>query len=128
MGCCWPAGRGWLVTRASEQLAATLARAVTAARRLAEGGATAALLRGEERFARLEEAVGAGPPGPERGVVILGPDGGPLARAGRHRVGPANDTAQFCADITPFYVSPHTPRPQQGDAAADANGLVYAPA
>jgi len=124
--CCWPAEREWLVTRASEQLAATLARAVTAARRLAERGATAALLPGEERFARLEEAVGAGPAGLERGVVILGPDGGPLAWAGRHRVVPANDTAELRADITPFYVSLHARRQTQGDGSAIGTVLLYA--
>ncbi len=124
--CCWPAERERLVTRASERLAATLARAVTEARRLAEQGATAALLPGEQRFAKLVEAVAAGPAGLERGVVILAPNGEPVAWAGRHRLVPANDTAELRADITPFYVSLHARRQTQADGSAIGTVLLYA--
>src|SRR5713226_8229086 len=124
--CCWPAERERLVTRASERLAATLARAVTAARRLAERGATAALLPEEERFTRLQEAVRGGPAGLERGVVILAPDGEPLAWAGRHRLVPTNDTAELRADITPFYASLHARRQTQGERSAIGTVLLSA--
>jgi signal transduction histidine kinase len=124
--CCWAAERERLVTRASERLDATLRRAVTEARRLAERGATAALLPDEERFTRLQEAVRDGPAGLERGVVILAPNGDPLAWAGRHRLVPTNDTAELRADITPFYVSLHARRQTRGDGSAIGTVLLYA--
>src|SRR3989442_9086679 len=124
--CCWPAERERLVTRASERLAATLARAVSEAGRLAEQGGTAALLPGEARFTKLVAAVAAGPAGLERGVVILAPDGEPVAWAGRHRLVPANDTAELRAAITPFYVSLHARRQTQADGSAIGTVLLYA--
>src|SRR5438477_687543 len=68
---------------------------------------TAALLSPEAAFAELREAVASDTRtrGVERGVVILAPDGEPLAWAGRHRFVPARDTAELRAVITPFYVS-----------------------
>src|SRR5207302_6913410 len=87
--CCWPALRERRVTDASLQLATTLTDAVAEAGRLAERGATAALLPGEARFARLEDAVQSGPASLERGVVVLDSVGEPLAWAGRHRAIPA---------------------------------------
>src|SRR3989454_698376 len=69
---------------------------------------------------------GPAPAGLERGVVILGPDGGPLAWAGRHRLVPASDTAELRADITPFYVSLHARRQTQGDGSAIGTVLLYA--
>ncbi len=124
--CCWPALRERRLTQASEQLAATLAHAVAEARRLAERGATAALLPGERRFAGLAEAVAAGPGGLERGVVVLARDGEPLAWAGRHRVVPANDTTELRADITPFYVLLHARRQTQAGGSAIGTVLLDA--
>ncbi len=126
--CCWPAMRERLVTRASEQLAATLARAATESRRLAERGMTAALLPREAAFARLGEAVhsAVGSPEIERGVTILAADGEPLAWAGRHRFGPAPDTAELRAVITPFYVSLEARRQTQAGGTAVGTVLLDA--
>ncbi|HMH84188.1 MAG TPA: ATP-binding protein [Gemmatimonadales bacterium] len=105
--CCWPDVRAGRLPRDSTELKEALAAAVAEARRLAERGMTAALLPDEAAFGRLREAVRAGSrtPGVERGVVILGPDGDPVAWAGRHRFVPARDTVELHAVITPFYVS-----------------------
>src|SRR5439155_1163227 len=69
--------------------------------------AAAALLPREGAFERVRDATRSGSrtPGVERGVVILAPDGEPVAWAGRHRFVPARDTAELRAVITPFYVS-----------------------
>src|SRR5216117_4610060 len=68
---------------------------------------TAALLPRQAAFERVRDAMHSGSrtPGVERGVVILAPDGEPVAWAGRHRFVPARDTAELRAVITPFYVS-----------------------
>ena len=101
--CCWPALREARVTAASRALQSTLAEAMAHARRLAERGATAALLPREAAFAELARATAAGPVGVERGVAIIEPDGALFAWAGRHRAVPAPDTAELRAVITPFY-------------------------
>src|SRR5439155_19981901 len=93
------------MTRASRALEATLSDAVTQARRLAERGGTAALVPAPEEFARLADAVG-GAAVPERGVVVLGPDGAPEAWAGSHPVIPGLDTTELRAAHTPFDVTP----------------------
>ena len=105
--CCWPEVRAGRLPRDSSALKGALAAAVAEARRLAERGMTAALLPREAAFERVRDAVRSGSrtPGVERGVVILAPDGEPLAWAGRHRFVPARDTAELRAVITPFYVS-----------------------
>ncbi|OLC47428.1 MAG: hypothetical protein AUH68_00970 [Gemmatimonadetes bacterium 13_1_40CM_4_69_5] len=114
--CCWVALRETRITRASRALEATLSDAVTQARRLAERGATASLLPAQDEFTRLADAVGGGG-APERGVVILGPDGVPEAWAGRHRLIPAMDTTELRADITPFYVTLEARRQTQAGGA-----------
>ena len=126
--CCWRALREERVTAASRQLAATLARAAGEARRLAERGMTAALLPQEAAFARLRDALAAATrtPGTERGIVIFGADGEPLAWAGRHRFVPARDTAELRAVITPFYVSLETARQTQGGGVAVGSVLLDA--
>jgi signal transduction histidine kinase len=101
--CCWLALREQRVTAASRALQSTLADAMAQARRLAERGATAALLPREPAFAALARATAAGPVGIERGVAIIGPEGEPFAWAGRHRAVPAPDTVELRAVITPFY-------------------------
>jgi signal transduction histidine kinase len=101
--CCWPALREARVTGASRALAGTLGDAIEEARRLAERGATAALLTRQAAFARLAQAVPDWSAGLERGVTIVGPDGDPVAWAGRHRAVPVPDTAELRAVITPFY-------------------------
>ncbi len=105
--CCWPEVRAGRLPRDSSALKRALAAAVAEARRLAERGMTAALLPREAAFERVRDAVRSGSrtPGVERGVVILAPDGEPVAWAGRHRFVPARDTAELRAVITPFYVS-----------------------
>ncbi|HEX4601991.1 MAG TPA: ATP-binding protein [Gemmatimonadales bacterium] len=105
--CCWSALREERITAASRELAAALAGAVAEARRLAERGRTAGSLPPEGAFAQLREAIRSGGPAAEaeRGVVILSPDGDPLAWAGRHRFVSARDTAELRAVITPFYVA-----------------------
>jgi signal transduction histidine kinase len=120
--CCWAALREQRVADASRLLASSLSDLVTEARRLAERGATAALVPGEGRFTRLADAMRGGPAGLERGVVIDSADGQPLAWAGRHRTMPANDTTELRADITPFYVSLHARR--QTPAGGSAIGTV----
>ena len=102
--CCWPAFREARVTAASRALQSTLAGAMTQARRLAERGATAALLPREAAFAELTRTTAAGPMGIERGIAIIEPDGELFAWAGRHRAVPAPDTTpELRAVITPFY-------------------------
>jgi len=105
--CCWPEVRAGRLPRDSSALKGALAAAVAEARRLAERGMTAALLPREAAFERVRDAVRSGSrtAGVERGVVILAPDGEPVAWAGRHRFVPARDTAELRAVITPFYVS-----------------------
>jgi signal transduction histidine kinase len=120
--CCWPALREARVTAASRALQSALGDAIAAARRLAEGGARAALLPREAAFAPLVEAVAVGPRGIERGVVVLGPDGDPVAWAGRHRAVPAADTAELRAVITPFYAALEARR--QTHAGGTAVGTV----
>ena len=103
--CCWAELREARVTAASTSLEATLGDAVSLARRLAERGATAALLPPGPAFDRLAAAVGTGRIEPERGVVVLDADGVPNAWAGRHRSIPTIDTTELRAVITPFYVT-----------------------
>jgi len=102
--CCWAAFREARVTAASRALQSTVAAAMTQASRLAERGATAALLPREAAFAELARATAAGPMGIERGVVIIEPNGTLFAWAGRHRAVPAPDSVpELRAVITPFY-------------------------
>ena len=103
--CCWATLREARVTAASSSLASTLGDAVALARRLAERGATAALLPADAAFDRLRAAVATTGPGPEHGVVVLDANGAPYAWAGRHRAIPAVDTTELRAVITPFYVT-----------------------
>ena len=126
--CCWPALRAGRMPRDSSQLKVALAAAVTEARRLAGRGMTAALLSPEAAFAELREAVASGTRtrGVERGVVILAPDGEPLAWAGRHRFVPARDTAELRAVITPFYVSLEARRQTPGGGSAVGSVLLDA--
>lgn len=126
--CCWPALRAGRMPRDSSQLRDALAAAVTEARRLAGRGMTAALLSREEAFDELREAVTSGTRtrGVERGVVILAPDGEPLAWAGRHRFVPARDTAELRALITPFYVSLEARRQTPGGGTAVGSVLLDA--
>jgi len=124
--CCWPAVREQRVTRASQQLAATLTGAVAAARRLAEQGALAALQPREAAFTRLAEATRSGPHGTERGVVTLSGSGEPWSWAGRHRFVPAVDTAELRAVITPFYVSLEARRQTPGGGSAVGTVLLDA--
>ena len=123
--CCWVALRETRITRASRALEATLSDAVTQARRLAERGATASLLPAQDEFRRLADAVGGGA-APERGVMILGPDGVPEAWAGRHRLIPGMDTTELRADITPFYVTLEARRQTQAGGTAVGTVLLDA--
>ena len=126
--CCWPEVRAGRIPRDSTELKGVLAAAVAEARRLAERGMTAALLPRARAFAQLAEAMQARgrAPGVERGVVILGADGEPLAWAGRHRFVPARDTAELRAVITPFYVSLEARRQTQASGMAVGSVLVDA--
>src|SRR5207249_2483343 len=92
--CCWTEVRAELVPRDSAELRGALAAAVAEARRLAARGMRAALLPRDAAFEQLEVAMEARgqAPGVERGVVILGADGEPVAWAGRHRFVPTRDT------------------------------------
>src|SRR5947208_3246303 len=70
------------------------------------------------------------PPGVERGVVILGADGEPVAWAGRHRFVPTRDTVASSdtlrAVITPFYVSLEARRQTQAGGTAVGSVLIDA--
>jgi two-component system nitrogen regulation sensor histidine kinase NtrY len=112
----------------SSELKSTLAAAVAETRRLAERGVTAALLPRDAAFEQLRDAMQSGSrtPGVERGVVILAPDGEPVAWAGRHRFVPARDTAELRAVITPFYVSLEARRQTSGGATAIGTVLLDA--
>src|SRR5436305_6390998 len=83
----WTEVRAERVPRDSAELRGALAAAVAEARRLAERAMTAALLTRDAAFEHLADAMEARgqAPGVERGVVILGADGEPVAGAGRHR-------------------------------------------
>src|SRR5882724_8318738 len=124
--CCWPEVRAGRLPRDSSALKGALAAAVAEARRLAERGMTAALLPREAAFVRVRDAVRSGTrtPGVERGVVILAPDGTPVAWAGRHRFVPARDTAELRAVITPFYVSLEARRQTQDGGSAVGSVLL----
>jgi len=126
--CCWPEVRAGRLPQDSSALKGTLAAAVAEARRLAERGMTAALLPREAAFVRVRDAVRSGTrtPGVERGVVILAPDGTPVAWAGRHRFVPARDTAELRAVITPFYVSLEARRQTQDGGSAVGSVLLDA--
>jgi two-component system, NtrC family, nitrogen regulation sensor histidine kinase NtrY len=128
--CCWPAVRAGRMPRDSSQLKDALSAAVTEARRLAGRGLTAAPLPREAAFDVLRGAVASGTStrGVERGVVILAPDGEPLAWAGRHRFVPARDTAELRAVITPFYVSLEARRQTPGGGSAVGSVLLDAAA
>src|SRR2546430_10277360 len=69
-------------------------------------------------------------PGVERGVVILGADGEPVAWAGRHRFVPTRDTVASSdtlrAVITPFYVSLEARRQTQAGGTAVGSVLIDA--
>src|SRR5439155_12847414 len=82
----------------------------------------------EAAFERVRDAMHSGSrtPGVERGVVILAPDGEPIAWAGRHRFVPARDTAELRAVITPFYVSLEARRQTQGGGSAVGTVLLDA--
>ena len=103
--CCWPALREARVTAASKTLQGTIADAEAEARRLDSLGAAAAAEPQGPMFDALERAMAQGPQQLERGVVVFGPEGTPLAWAGRHRMVPVADTAELHAVITPFYVT-----------------------
>ncbi len=103
--CCWPALREELVTTASKTLQGTIGDAEAEARRLDSLAAAVAAEPQPRMFDALQRAMAAGPQGLERGVVVLGPNGAPLAWAGRHRMVPVADTAELHAVITPFYVT-----------------------
>src|SRR2546429_4995696 len=126
--CCWPALRAGRVPRGSSQVRDGSAAGGPEAGRLAGRAMTAALLSPEAAFAELREAVASGTRtrGVERGVVILAPDGEPLAWAGRHRFVPARDTAELRAVITPFYVSLEARRQTPGGGSAVGSVLVGA--
>ncbi|HXI33615.1 MAG TPA: hypothetical protein VNH63_05985, partial [Gemmatimonadales bacterium] len=128
--CCWPEVRASRVPQDSSELKAALAAAVAEARRLAERGATAALLPRDDEFDRLKDAVRSGSrtPGVERGVAILAADGEPLAWAGRHRFvpTPSRDTAELRAVITSFYVALEARRQTQGGGTAVGTVLLDA--
>lgn len=126
--CCWPALREALVTEASQTLQSTLADAVAEARRLDSLGAVAAELPQPRMFDALEASLPGGPAGLEHGVVVLQPDGAPLAWAGRHRLVPASgfDTAELRAFITPFYVTLEARRQASGGRIAVGTVLLDA--
>ena len=130
--CCWPEVRAGRIPRDSSELQGVLAAAVAEARRLAERAMTAALLPREAQFALLADALRAPgqAPGVERGAVILGRDGEPLAWAGRHRFVPARDTVASSdtlrAVITPFYVSLEARRQTQAGGTAVGSVLIDA--
>ena len=100
--CCWADLRERRLTAASAALESRLDEGVAEARRLAARGVDAGTLERGAAFAALRAGVSRR--GPERGVVLLGPDGEPWAWAGRHRAVPAVDTAELRALISPFYV------------------------
>src|SRR5438094_804694 len=85
--CCWSEVRAERLSQDSSELKGALSAAVAEARRLAQHGMTAALLPREGAFERVRDAMHARSQTPEveRGVVILAPDGEPVAWAGRHR-------------------------------------------
>src|SRR5437667_464139 len=130
--CCWTEVRAELVPRDSAELRGALAAAVAEARRLAARGMRAALLPRDAAFEQLEVAMEARgqAPGVERGVVILGADGEPVAWAGRHRFVPTRDTVASSdtlrAVITPFYVSLEARRQTQARGTAVGSVLIDA--
>jgi signal transduction histidine kinase len=126
--CCWPALREARVTAASRALQGALGGAIAHARRLADAGARAALLPRDAAFERLAQATAAGPRGIERGVVILGADGDPVAWAGRHRAVPGPDTSELKAVITPFYAALEARRQAGAGTAVGTVLLQAAPA
>jgi signal transduction histidine kinase len=90
-----------MVEAAGRQLNTDLADAVSLVRRLADESADLAFIDRATAFDRLGAMVQGD--GPERGVVVVDPDGRPWAWAGRHRVAPPL-VAGLEARITPFYV------------------------
>src|SRR5438132_6798372 len=130
--CCWTEVRAELVPRDSAELRGALAAAVAEARRLAARGMRAALLPRDAAFEQLEVAMEARgqAPGVERGVVILGADGEPVAWAGRHRFVPTRDTVASSdtlrAVITPFYLSLEARRQTQAGGTAVGSVLIDA--
>src|SRR5256885_1016212 len=130
--CWWTEVRAELVPRDSAELRGALAAAVAEARRLAARGMRAALLPRDAAFEQLEVAMEARgqAPGVERGVVILGADGEPVAWAGRHRFVPTRDTvassATLRAVIPPFYVSLEARRQTQAGGTAVGSVLIDA--
>ena len=126
--CCWPALREARVTAASRALQSTLADAMAQARRLAERGATAALLPQQEAFAELARATATGRIGIERGVAIIGTGGTLFAWGGRHRTVPAPDTTELRAVITPFYAVLEARRQTASGVAVGSVLLSAAPA
>ncbi|HEY6808452.1 MAG TPA: hypothetical protein VI160_06655, partial [Gemmatimonadales bacterium] len=103
--CCWAVAREARVNADTGALRSAITAAMAEARRLAARGAAADSLPRDAAFDALAAAMAAGPRGVERGVVVYGRDGQPLAWAGRHRVAPVSDTAELRTDITPFYVT-----------------------
>ena len=120
--CCWPALREARVTAASRQLQGTIGDAEAEARRLDSVAALAAAEPIPALFAALERAMAQGPQDLERGVVVFGATGTPLAWAGRHRMVPVADTAELHTVITPFYVTLEARR--QTRAGGTAVGTV----
>ncbi|HET9709787.1 MAG TPA: ATP-binding protein [Gemmatimonadales bacterium] len=124
--CCWPALREARVTAASKQLQGTIGEAEAEARRLDSIAALAAADPQQELFATLDRAMAQGPQDLERGVVVFGPGGAPLAWAGRHRMVPVADTAELHAVITPFYVTLEARRQTRGGGTAVGTVLLDA--
>ncbi|MGD8726486.1 MAG: hypothetical protein PVH40_02520, partial [Gemmatimonadales bacterium] len=98
----WPSIRESLVRTASEQLDASLGKAVDLARGMAASGADVAERTRLEAMRALQDLVSNARP--EHGVVILDESGDPWAWAGRHRVAAQPTSAELAARITPFYV------------------------
>jgi hypothetical protein len=121
--CCWADEREARVTADTGALRAAITDAMSEARRLAERGAVAGFLPRDAAFDALTRAIAAGPGDVERGVVVYGRNGEPLAWAGRHRVAPASDTAELRADITPFYVTLEARR-QTGDGGVAVGSVL----
>jgi two-component system nitrogen regulation sensor histidine kinase NtrY len=118
----WDEVRDGLIETNLLRLDATLRDAADVADHLAE---EAAALDGEDTdaaFERLDRMMAG--EGPERGVVVLGPDSRPRFWGGIHRVPPEPGAGKLIR-ITPFYVLLESRR-QTGDGLAIGHVLVAA--
>jgi len=123
--CCWPKQREQLVTAASRSLRTALGQATAEARRLAERGATAAMLPREVVFDRLASAVEMGPAF-ERGAAVIR-ESTFVGWTGRHRTIPATqDTTELQAVMTPFYAVLEARR--QADAVTSVGSVLLSAA